>query len=71
MSKMGAINSDTDPDTVTILHRRGPMQKTLRTAAVCIINGFVISCRATLYYFLSVSLVTITRLGKQYCMLSI
>uniref|UniRef100_A0A915PT36 HTH cro/C1-type domain-containing protein n=1 Tax=Setaria digitata TaxID=48799 RepID=A0A915PT36_9BILA len=31
---MGTINSDTDPDTVTILHRRGPTQKTLRTAAV-------------------------------------
>ncbi|KAM3726493.1 Endothelial differentiation-related factor [Dirofilaria immitis] len=33
MSKMGTINSDTDPDTVTILHRRGPTQRTLRTAA--------------------------------------
>lgn len=34
MSKMGTINSDTDPDTITILHRRGPAQRTLRTAAV-------------------------------------
>ncbi|EFO23139.1 MBF-1 protein [Loa loa] len=33
MSKMGTISSDTDPDTVTILHRRGPAQRTLRTAA--------------------------------------
>ncbi|EJW86115.1 transcriptional coactivator [Wuchereria bancrofti] len=33
MSKMGTINSDTDPDTVIILHRRGPAQRTLRTAA--------------------------------------
>uniref|UniRef100_A0A914RC48 Uncharacterized protein n=4 Tax=Ascarididae TaxID=6250 RepID=A0A914RC48_PAREQ len=33
MSKMGNIVSDTDPNTVTILHRRGPAQKTLKTAA--------------------------------------
>uniref|UniRef100_A0A0R3Q4D7 MBF1 domain-containing protein n=1 Tax=Brugia timori TaxID=42155 RepID=A0A0R3Q4D7_9BILA len=33
MSKMGTINSDTDPDTVIILHRRGPAQRTLRTVA--------------------------------------
>ncbi|VDN05555.1 unnamed protein product [Thelazia callipaeda] len=33
MSKFGNIKSDTDPDTVTVLHRRGPVQKTLRTTA--------------------------------------
>ncbi|VDN28360.1 unnamed protein product [Gongylonema pulchrum] len=33
MSKMGAIKSDTDVDTVTVLHRRGPIQKKLHTPA--------------------------------------
>ncbi|VDM48059.1 unnamed protein product [Toxocara canis] len=33
MSKMGNIVSDTDPNTVTVLHRRGPAQKTLKTTA--------------------------------------
>lgn len=30
---MGIVNSDPDPDVVTILHRRGPAQKTLRKTA--------------------------------------
>lgn len=34
MSKMGRIESDTDPNTVTILHKRGPIQKTLKTPSV-------------------------------------
>ncbi|VDK52590.1 unnamed protein product [Anisakis simplex] len=33
MSKMGNLASDTDPNTVTVLHRRGPAVKTLKTTA--------------------------------------
>ncbi|MFH4975239.1 hypothetical protein AB6A40_001948 [Gnathostoma spinigerum] len=33
MSKMGNIQSDTDPNTVTILHKQRPAQKSLKTTA--------------------------------------
>ncbi|CAD5219380.1 unnamed protein product [Bursaphelenchus okinawaensis] len=33
MSKMGRMESDTDPNSVTILSKRGPAHKTLKTAS--------------------------------------
>lgn len=59
---MGTINSNTDPDTVTVLHRRGPTQKTLRTTAVWFYVGKVVY-----YKWLRAELLRLrTKLPSQY-----